>query len=316
MNPYAGATTVTERRDSIYEERRLLALCPWLLGTSQTPNIQSTNIATVDAHWVCYMPARGVRLRTPHGSSTYIHIGVGFCVARSGCMGNAKASKSGTATIQTPALFRIYATTSLLKTFPPQGVWRKQQENNMNIPFMHLQYPIISERAKSWSRKASRYKSPPQNIGVAMDAFIFAYIAYAAWVSLFKNDEQECGGDRQRCVYQVSSALESYENVINQLDTPARELAQAISHGGFNVRSSCGTDPELGKNWDTPNGLKALLNTLYNIRCNLFHGQKSMEKEQIAILTPANDCMKILNRALSRFFKEEYDRFINEIRQS
>lgn len=41
-----------------------------------------------------------------------------------------------------------------------------------------------------------------------------------------------------------------------------------------------------------------------------------MEKEQIAILTPANDCMKILNRALSRFFKEEYDRFINEIRQS
>lgn len=112
MNPYAGATTVAERRDSIYEERRLLALCPWLLGTSQTPNIQSTNIATVDAHWVCYMPARGVRLRTPHGSSTYIHIGMGFCVARSGCMGNAKASKSGTATIQTPALFRIYATTS------------------------------------------------------------------------------------------------------------------------------------------------------------------------------------------------------------
>ena len=131
MNPYAGATTVAERRDSIYEERRLLALCPWLLGTSQTPNIQSTNIATVDAHWVCYMPARGVRLRTPHGSSTYIHIGVGFCVARSGCMGNAKASKSGTATIQTPALFRIYARTFPSTTFPARGVCRKQQKTIM-----------------------------------------------------------------------------------------------------------------------------------------------------------------------------------------
>ena len=118
MNPYAGATTVAVRRDSIYQERRLLALCPWLLGTSQTPNIQSTNIATVDAHWVCYMPARGAPQRAPRGSFTYIHIGVGFCVARSGCMGNAKASKSGTATIQTPALFRIYATT-LSKPFRP-----------------------------------------------------------------------------------------------------------------------------------------------------------------------------------------------------
>lgn len=41
-----------------------------------------------------------------------------------------------------------------------------------------------------------------------------------------------------------------------------------------------------------------------------------MELEQIAILTPAIVCMKILNSALALFFKEEFDRFINEIRQS
>lgn len=61
----------------------------------------------------------------------HIHIGVGFCVARSDCMGNAKASKSGTATVQTPALFRIYAQTSSQKTFPARGVCRKQRKTNM-----------------------------------------------------------------------------------------------------------------------------------------------------------------------------------------
>ena len=141
MNPNAGATTVAERRDSIYQERRLLALCPWLLGTSQTPNIQSTNIATVDAHWVCYMPARGAPQRAPRGSFTYIHIGVGFCVARSGCMGNAKASKSGTATIQTPALFS-YICHHPFKTFPPRGVWRKQQENYYENRYRKLEVSV------------------------------------------------------------------------------------------------------------------------------------------------------------------------------
>ena len=48
--------------------------------------------------WVCFIQALvvSVRYAGSGGALAYIHIGVGFDVARSGKMGNAKASKSGT----------------------------------------------------------------------------------------------------------------------------------------------------------------------------------------------------------------------------
>lgn len=106
------------------------ALCLAYLNFANS-NPSSGNKATVDVHWVCYMPARGAHLRAPRGLLTYIHIGVGFCVARSTMEGNAKAWIRGTATVQTPALFRIYAPTFPSTTFPARGVCRKQQKTIM-----------------------------------------------------------------------------------------------------------------------------------------------------------------------------------------
>lgn len=63
--------------------------------------------------------------------ANHIHIGVGFCVVRSTMEGNAKAQIRGTATVQTPALFRIYAQHFSIKTFPARGVCRKQRKTNM-----------------------------------------------------------------------------------------------------------------------------------------------------------------------------------------
>ena len=234
----------------------------------------------------------------------HIHIGVGFCVARSDCMGNAKASKSGTATVQTPALFRIYAQHFSIKTFPARGVCRKQRKTNMEVAIENWNYPFISKRAKSWMQKAERYKA--HTIGSAMDGFIASYIAYAAWVSLILSVH-----DRERCTDKVNELLSGNHDPKDKLDAPARELAQAITRGGFDVSSSSDVNPELDKKWGTPQGLHALLSTLYNMRCNLFHGQKNMEQQQIAILKPAIACMKILNEALAQIFEEEFDRYIH-----
>ena len=167
-------------------------------------------------------------------------------------------------------------------------------------------YTTVRERAKSWMRKAviKRHKT----VGAFMDSFIASYIAYAAWASLIDpNDE----GDRRRCIDKVNELLSRSHDFKDKLDASARELAQAITHGGFDVKSSHGDYPKLDEKWGTPDGLHALLSTLYNMRCNLFHGQKSMEQEQIAILKPAIACMKILNEALAQIFEEEFDRYIH-----
>ena len=78
-------------------------------------NFANSNLAkekaTVDAHgYVLCKPflCPCIMLRT---KGWYIHIGVGFGVARSGKMGNAKASKSGTGKqYGLPRSFYIYAT--------------------------------------------------------------------------------------------------------------------------------------------------------------------------------------------------------------
>ena len=177
----------------------------------------------------------------------------------------------------------------------------------MEVAIENWKYPFIRKIAKDWTQKATRYQA--KTIVSVMDGFIASYIAYAAWVSLFDHDKQH-GVDRTRCVDDVNDALSPHQqNITERLNAPARELAQAITRGGFDVKSSNDIDPELDKKWGTPQGLHALLSTLYNMRCNLFHGQKNMEQQQIAILKPAIACMKILNEALAQIFEEEFDRF-------
>lgn len=178
----------------------------------------------------------------------------------------------------------------------------------MEVAIENWKYPFISERAESWMQKAESCET--DTTGAAMDGFIASYIAYAAWVSLIKL-KQPKGQDRYRCVNQAKRVLSKRTGIIGRLDSPARELAQAITRGCFDVTSLYGRDPELDRNWGTTKGLKALLSTLYNMRCNLFHGQKNMEQQQIAILKPAIACMKILNEALAQIFEEEFDRYIH-----
>ena len=65
------------------------------------------NEATVDVHG-CVTPRQRYALFYRVYQRFGIHIGVGFCVARSTELGNAKASECGTGDCKTPTLFRIF----------------------------------------------------------------------------------------------------------------------------------------------------------------------------------------------------------------
>ena len=77
-------------------ERRLLdALCLTLRNFANFNPVKDK--ATVDAHWdMLYSPYQAHLHSASVLIGVYIHISVGFCVARFDRMGNAKASKCGT----------------------------------------------------------------------------------------------------------------------------------------------------------------------------------------------------------------------------
>ena len=221
-------------------------------------------------------------------------------------MGNAKASKSGTATVQTPALFRIYAPIAYSFTFRPG---ESAGNNTAGMKINRDDYSLVCNCAQSWVQKAESCRG--SELGNMMDCFIAYYIAYSAWVSLLDRRL----GDEKRCVECVNCVLCEDMNLVQRLDSFARELAWGITSTPFDVRSSRKNDPRLGENWGTSEGLFALLRTLYYMRCNLFHGEKDLIQEQMRILAPAIECLKILNDALAQFFKNECDKYLDELRK-
>ena len=95
----------------IYRKDVYLAFCSWHFETSQISN-PATNKATVGVCAIClcscfiFAGQRGIQV---------VHIGVGFCVARSDRVGNAKASKCRMSNrYRFPRFFFIYVSQFLI----------------------------------------------------------------------------------------------------------------------------------------------------------------------------------------------------------
>ena len=182
------------------------------------------------------------------------------------------------------------------------------QNESERIKFLY-ECNVVRERAQSWSRKAESYQN--ESMEGMMDSFIASYIAYDAWTSLFKDEN-----GRKRCVNKdVKGVLKENQDLVTKLDVPARQLANGITATCFDVSTIRRKDPQLSKNWGKSDGLSTLLKALYNMRCNIFHGQRALRHMPEVILGPAIACMKILNEALAQFFERECDKCWEELRK-
>ena len=101
-------------------------------------NFANSNLAkdkaTVDALWVCFIQSYAlIRVFHMGRHGVYIHIGVGFCVARFGKMGNAKALNRGMGNrYRLPRFFRICTGKQKQKTAFP-GSLKAQKLSVMRI---------------------------------------------------------------------------------------------------------------------------------------------------------------------------------------
>ncbi len=63
----------------------------------------------------------------------------------------------------------------------------------------------------------------------------------------------------------------------------------------FNITNN---DNKLKSNWETKNDVQSILEILYGIRCNMFHGSKDFKDDQIKLLIPAIKLLEELNKTL------------------
>ena len=161
---------------------------------------------------------------------------------------------------------------------------------------------IITER---WLKKSKQYGS---ELDESMDKFFSLYVAYNAFFSMHTNKK----GDRAGATTGMAKYLEKHQiTILNELKDEVHKMMKPVEDKRFKIYGEDKKDDNqkdsfiIGKIKEDINNYKAVLNFIYGIRCNMFHGDKLLIIEQVDLLTPANNILEKLLEACLEHEKKE-----------
>lgn len=155
-----------------------------------------------------------------------------------------------------------------------------------------------NEIAKRWFEKSKNY-TDKENIVNVMDKFFSLYVAYNAFYSQFseknKNDDRSCATTRMAEYLKRNriTVLNDFEAEIYRMIKPVEDDEFYI-YGNDNKDDFKNDAVIILKIKEDINNYGAILNFIYGIRCNMFHGEKQIIGEQIKLLDPPNIIMEKL----------------------
>lgn len=178
------------------------------------------------------------------------------------------------------------------------------------VEFDYVAWNYAKPFADRWEKMVQKSKNADEK-QYAFELFISQFIIYAAYVNVIKPKDSKnriMGSDNVYCTEIMTDLLLEQSNVsylIERLNDNALEFASVIKNHHYILLSSSDKDPDLYSNWQTGTDrdkLLSLLHSLYYLRCNLFHGTKIFADEQVLLLSPENECSKILNQEIHQVF--------------
>lgn len=180
--------------------------------------------------------------------------------------------------------------------------------SELRAEFDPTEWHYVKPFANRWKSKIRKTKRVDDK-QYEFDAFIANYLIYAALVNVIKPRELQTNKDTAYCTRIMANfILRNTANdflLIQNLSTPATKLGEAIMNYQFYVASSRNENPELEAKWkhgSIEEKLLSLLQTLYYMRCNIFHGNKEYADVQVLLLNPANMCLNILIKEIQQIF--------------
>lgn len=155
----------------------------------------------------------------------------------------------------------------------------------------------IPEFVRNWNSKADSYKDCGCDLRAIFDEFITRYIIFNI---LYKICAEIYGatGDRNSATKIVNKFLyENNCNIIPELKEHTNQLISGILEGKFIIGIPKYSDRKLLHDLQN-NDTLALLKCIYQLRCNLFHGDKEFIWRQEELLAPATRCLEIINNSI------------------
>lgn len=154
------------------------------------------------------------------------------------------------------------------------------------------------EIAKRWFEKSKMY-TDKENVVDVMDKFFSLFVAYNAFYSQFseknKNDDRSCATTKMDEYLKKNNitVLNDFEDEIYKMIKPVED-GEFYIYGNDNKNDFKKDTVIIVKIKEDINNYGAILNFIYGIRCNMFHGEKQIIGEQIKLLDPANIIMEKL----------------------
>jgi hypothetical protein len=162
----------------------------------------------------------------------------------------------------------------------------------------------ILEFMLRWRRKSALYNYA--RVEDCFDGFFTAFVLYNFLYDLiceYDPAHYPQSGDRKRATEVVLSFLGA-ETIATEIDlrTSASSIKQVVENGTFYLRGNAWDAQKMSGLASDDHGTwaKTLLEILYQIRCNTFHGRKSFQQKQKRMLVPSIGALEKINDMLIR----------------
>jgi len=162
----------------------------------------------------------------------------------------------------------------------------------MNVP------KDILDFAERWQEKTTHYGS--ESLADVFDHFFSAFVLYNfLYNQITEGESYNFDSDEERATKSIRKYLGA-EMIFNDpvIRDNAERIKTLISNGTFYIRDSA-WDSQRIKKLESPDKEtwgKGLMEMIYKIRCNTFHGSKRFAENQKNILIP---CINIIERVNS-----------------
>ena len=149
----------------------------------------------------------------------------------------------------------------------------------------------------NWNNKADNYKNCEYDLRAIFDEFITRYIIFNVLYKICADIYGE-RGDRNSATKVVEKFLSEHHcNIMPEARFYIGQLTNGISEGQFTIGIPSYSDKKLLIELQD-NDTLALLKCIYQLRCNLFHGDKEFIWRQSQLLAPATRCLEIINNSI------------------
>lgn len=154
----------------------------------------------------------------------------------------------------------------------------------------------LDEFIHRWNTKAEGYKDSNRDLSAVFDEFVTRYIVFNALYKICAQIFNE-KRDRNSATYVIDKFLADNNSITQELSIGIDNLRNGILNGPFRINNKAGSDEKLVKDLQQ-HRILALLQCIYQIRCNLLHGDKEFVRRQEMLLAPATHCLEIINNAV------------------